>query len=166
MKKHDGSFKMVNILKKILIFTSFAFLCIIPFSSKADIHNPKDTVEEKIWQLEEAYFANLYKANYDGVLAIVHDQFLGWPGSIDKPIDKEGSSVFMRKLIPSPAPCSFTIEREGIKLLENIALTQYIISVSCKGKDGKAKETSSRITHTWIKEGKSWKLFGGMSYDK
>jgi hypothetical protein len=166
MKKHDGSFKVANILKKTLIFMSFPFLYFLPFSVKAAIHNPKDTVEEKIWHLEEAYFANLYKANYDNVLAIVHDQFLGWPGSADKPIDKEGSSVFMRKLIPSPAPCSFTIEREGIRLLENTALTQYIIRVSCKGKDGNPKETSSRITHTWIKEGNNWKLLGGMSYDK
>ena len=166
MKKNRSLNKMVNTIMKTSIFILIVFLYFQPYSVKAALNNPKDTIEEKLWHLEEAYFANLYKANYDGVLAIVHDKFLGWPSSADKPLDKEGSSAFMRKLIPSPSPCNFSIEREGLRLLDNFAITQYIIHVSCKGKDGKSKETSSRITHTWIKEGKDWKLLGGMSYDK
>ena len=37
----------------------------------------KNPVEEEIWALENAYFKNLYKADYEAVLAIVHSQFLG-----------------------------------------------------------------------------------------
>jgi hypothetical protein len=56
-----------------------------------------DRKDEEIWALEEAYFENLYKANYKGVLAHVNSQFLGWPGSVQQPIDKKESARFMKQ---------------------------------------------------------------------
>jgi len=122
-------------------------------------------VEEEIWALEEAYFTNLYKANYEGVLDLVHSQFLGWPGSVSRPMDKEESARFMRKLIPGPSSCVIRIERAGIRFLDDVALTQYILHVNCSDIYGVVKIQSSRITHTWVKEGIYWKLLGGMSFD-
>lgn len=121
-------------------------------------------VEEEIWASEEAYFANLYKADYDGVLALTHSQFLGWPSAAPQPIDKGGSARFMKQLISQPTSCIFRIERGGIRVLGEVALTQYTIHVSCNAA-AEAKTQNSRITHTWVKEGASWKLLGGMSYD-
>jgi len=136
------------------------------YSAPADTDNRRDTVEEEIWALEEAYFANLYKANYEGVLALVHSQFLGWPGAVPQPIDREESTRFMKQLVPKPTSCHFKIERAGIRLLGEVALTQYIICVNCSDSAGVTKTQSSRITHTWLKEDGCWKLLGGMSYDK
>jgi len=123
-------------------------------------------VEEEIWALEEAYFANLYKANYEGVLALVHSQFLGWPGAVPQPIDREESARFMKQLVPKPTSCHFKIERAGIRLPGEVVLTQYNIQVNCSDPAGVTKTQLSRITHTWVKEGAGWKLLGGMSYDK
>ncbi len=123
-------------------------------------------MEEEIWALEEVYFAHLYKADYEGVLAIVHSQFLGWPGSLLKPIDKEESARFMKQLVPGPTSCTFRIERAGIRLIGEAALTQYIIHVNCSDTAGAAEIKPSRITHTWVKEGGHWKLLGGMSGDR
>lgn len=125
-----------------------------------------DRVKEEIWALEEAYFANLYKADYEALLAITHSQFLGWPGTMPQPVDKEGSARFMKQLIPKPTSCIFKIEREGIRVLGEVVLTQYIIHVNCNDNASVAKTQSSRITHTWVKEGDRWKLLGGMSYDQ
>ena len=123
-------------------------------------------MEKEIWALEEAYFANLYKADYDAVLALVHSQFLGWPGTVPQPIDKDGSARFMKKLIPESTSCTFKIERGGIRVLGEVALTQYIIHVNCTDTAAVTKTQSSRITHAWVKEGNRWKLLGGMSYDQ
>ena len=123
-------------------------------------------MKEEIWALEEAYFANLYKADYAAVLAIVHNKFLGWPGTVSQPIDKEGSNRFMRQLIPRPTSCTFKIERGGIQVLGDIALTQYTIYVNGGDTGAVAKTQPSRITHTWVKEGDGWKLLGGMSCDQ
>lgn len=123
-------------------------------------------MEEEIWRLEEAYFTNLYKADYEEVLAIVDNQFLGWPNSAAQPMDKEGSARFMKQLISKPTSCTFKIEREGIRMMGGVALTQYIINVNCNDPCSVAKIQSSRITHTWVKKGDRWKLLGGMSYDQ
>lgn len=137
------------------------------YSATPDTDHGRDPVKEEIWALEEAYFANLYKANYEGVLDIVHCQFLGWPGAVPRPIDKEESARFMKLLVPKPASsCTFKIERAGIRLLGEVALTQYLIHVTGCDTPGVEKTQSSRITHTWVKEGARWKLLGGMSYDK
>jgi hypothetical protein len=123
-------------------------------------------VEEKIWSMEEAYFSNLYKANYDGVLLLVHDQFIGWPGGLSQPIGREESARFMKQLIPKPTNCTIRIERAGCRVAGTTALTQYTLFVNCKDTAGGMKTSSSRITHTWVKEGARWKLLGGMSSDK
>jgi ketosteroid isomerase-like protein len=153
-----------------LLWTIMLASMLYPYSrvypATADVDKRRDTMQEEIWALEEAYFANLYKADYEGVLALVHSEFLGWPGSVPQPIDREGSARFMRQLVPQPNPCTFKIERAGIRLLDNIALTQYTIHVSCSDSNGVTNTQSSRITHTWAKEGASWKLLGGMSFDK
>ncbi|MCX5811498.1 MAG: nuclear transport factor 2 family protein [Proteobacteria bacterium] len=155
-----------TVLLSTIILAFMLFSCSQAFSAMADRDNRRDMVEEEIWALEEAYFTNLYRANYDGVLAIVHNQFLGWPGNVPQPIDKEESARFMKQLIPKPTPCTLKIERSGIRLLGEVALTQYILHVNCSDNAGVEKKQSSRITHTWVKEGVSWKLLGGMSYDK
>jgi ketosteroid isomerase-like protein len=150
----------------IIALAVILFSCTQIYSATSGTNNRRDTVEEEIWALENAYFANLYKADYEGVLALVHSQFLGWPGTVSQPLDKDGSASFMKQLVSKPTPCTFTIEQEGIRVLGDTALTQYIIHVNCgnTAPAGKA-QSSSRITHTWVKEGKSWKLLGGMSYD-
>ena len=137
------------------------------YSATADTDKRRDVVEEEIWALEEAYFSNLYKANYEGVLALVHSHFLGWPGALPQPISsRQESARFMKQLAPKPTSCTFTIEQAGIRLRGGVALTQYIIHVICSDPTGVAKTQSSRITHTWVKESDRWKLLGGMSYDQ
>ena len=154
-----------NVLLRIIILVFIFFSYSQAYSAMGDEDIIRDTVKEEIWALEESYFTNLYKANYDGVLAIVHSQFLGWPSSVLQPIDKEGSARFMRQLVPEPTLCTFKIERAGIRLVGDVALTQYTINVNSTDTAGVAKTQSSRITHTWVKEGADWKLLGGTSYD-
>ncbi len=153
-------------LLRIIILLSVFFSCSLTYSAKADTLNRKDKVKEKIWMLEKAYFSNLYKANYEGVLVLVNDQFLGWPGGLPQPIGREESARFMKQLIPRPTSCTIRIERAGIRVLGTVALTQYTLHVNCSEPSGATKTQTSRITHTWVKEGACWKLLGGMSYDK
>lgn len=157
--------------KMVQLWTIILLVILFPYSqadsATTDTNNRRNTVEEEIWELEEAYFTNLYKANYEGVLAIVHTQFLGWPGaSVPQPINKEESAHYMKQLIPKPTSCTINIERAGIRLLGAVALTQYTIHANCSDANGVTKIQSSRTTHTWVKEGGSWKLLGGMCYDK
>jgi len=155
------SFSTLFTLPIILILVS-GFLFSFPAAGRVKRGN---TMAEDIWNLEEAYFANLYKADYEGVLALVHPLFLGWPGSLPKPVGREESAQFMKKLIPRPTQCTIRIEHSGLRQAGDTVLTQYILHVNCPEASGKTKTQSSRITHTWIKIDNGWKLLGGMSID-
>ncbi len=122
-------------------------------------------VEEEIWKLEEAYFTNLYRADYGGILALVHPQFLGWPANLPKPIGQEESAEFMKRLIPQPTQCIVRIERAGLQQSGDTVLTQYVLHVDCPEAPGMVRTESSRITHTWTRQKSQWKLLGGMSVD-
>lgn len=146
-----------------IILASILISCSPANSSTIGADTRRGPVIEEIWVLEKAYFSNLYKADYVGVLALVHGQFLGWPGNLPQPVDRDESARFMKQLIPKPSSCTLKIEREGIRLMGEVALTQYIIHVKCGDTAGAPKTESTRITHTWVKEGARWKLLGGMS---
>jgi hypothetical protein len=164
-RDEDASMKNTALLWTIIL-AFILFPCLQAYSTTADKDNRRSTVEEDIWALEEAYFTNLYKANYEGVLDLVHSQFLGWPGAVPQPITKEESARFMKQLVPKTTSCTIKIERAGIRVLRDVALTQYTIHVNCSDTADAKKTQTSRISHTWVKEGARWKLLGGMSYDK
>lgn len=125
----------------------------------------KNATEEEIWQLEEAYFTNLYRADYANVLAHVHPGFLGWPANLPKPINRDESAGFMRLLIPSPTACAIRVERAGLQQSNETVLTQYTLHVLCPEAAGMPKSQSSRISHTWARQQGQWLLLGGMSVD-
>lgn len=131
--------------------------------SNSNKNNGRVNMEETIWAEELAYFTNLYSANYEGVLALTHEQFLGWPGTSAHPVDAVGSEKFMKELIAKPVSCAIKIEREGVQISNDTVLTQYVLIVYFN-ETGKTKK--SRITHTWAKVGDKWKLLGGMSFDQ
>lgn len=160
MKLFNSAFAVAAVTFAVLA----TVLCFIAVSPAAVAEKRSITVEDEIWKLEEAYFTNLYKAEYDGVLALVHPQFLGWPGNLPKPINRDESAQFMRKLIPQPTKCRVRIERAGFQLWGDTALTQYILHADCPDASGTIKTQSSRITHTWTKHEGRWKLLGGMSF--
>lgn len=149
-----------------IILALMILSCAQADAASVDTTGRREAMQEEIWALEEAYFTHLYQANYEGVLALVHNEFLGWPGSVPQPMDKEGSAHFMKQFISKPSSCTLRIERAGIRFLNDVILTQYILHVHCPAASGVAKTQSSRITHTWVKEGIHWKLLGGMSYDQ
>lgn len=150
---------VISLLALAIIFFYFGL------ALAADEKRSENPVKGEIWKLEEAYFTNLYRANYEGVLALVHPQFLGWPGNLPKPINKEESARFMKELIPRPTPCNVRIERTGLRQSGDAALTHYVLHVSCVEASGTTNTTSSRITHTWTRHKGQWKLLGGMSVD-
>ncbi len=122
--------------------------------------------EEAIWALEEAYFTRLYQANYEAMLALVHERFLGWPQGVAHPLDKEASARFMRQLAPAPTACTIRIDREGLSRAGDVALTQYLLHVDNATTGAVSAARATRITHTWVRENGAWRLLGGMSSEQ
>jgi len=58
---------------------------------------------------------------------------------------------------------SVEIRPRAIHLSAEIVLVHYLVVLEIEEGDGGTAATSSRITHTWVKEDGRWRILGGMS---
>ena len=149
----------------ILSLTLFFFFT-TPFSAqdkeKPD-NNKWDNVEEEIWSLEEDYISYFSKANHEAILSFYHSRFLGWPDLRNHPVGKNGAAKFLKENYPEPTQSVFKIKREGIRIVNDVVITHYLLKISWVDDNGVEQTSKSHLTHTWVKEDSHWKIFGGMS---
>ena len=154
---------------KLIISLSLLFFFITPLHAqdeeRQDINNG-DNVEEEIWSLEEDYISYFGEANHDAILSLYHSQFLGWPDSRNHPLGKISAAKFLEKNFPEPTQSVFKINREGIRIVNGVVITHYLLNVSWIDDAGVEQKSESRIIHTWLKEDSKWKILGGMSNNK
>lgn len=118
-------------------------------------------LENQIWRLEEAYWENWIKGDLEGCMSLLHEGFIGWPSSAEKPRDKNAARKFVQDYVDQTKPFAFEIKPSAISIRTDTAVVYY--SLTWKDKDGKQTGDSHRITHTWIKREDTWKVLGGMS---
>ena len=149
----------------ILSLTLFFFFT-TPFSAqdkeKPD-NNKWDNVEEEIWSLEEDYISYFSKANHEAILSLYHSRFLGWPDLRNHPVGKNSAAKFLNENYPEPTQSAFKIKREGIRVVNDVVITHYLLKISWVDDNGVEQTSKSRLIHTWVKEDSHWKIFGGMS---
>jgi hypothetical protein len=149
------------------LILSLLLMIFLVTSLSAQVKEIKDTkldqVEEEIWSLEEDYISYFGKANHEGILSLYHSQFLGWPDSELHPAGKTRAAEFLLEKYPEPTQSVFKIKREGIRIIEDVVITHYLLILSWIDDEGVEQTRESRLTHTWIKEDSHWRIVGGMS---
>ena len=151
-------------MKLILSMSLMIFLVTQLSAQDKEIKDSKlSTVEEEIWSLEEEYISYFSKANHASILSLYHSQFLGWPNSELHPANKERAAIFLEEKYPEPTQLVFKIKREGIRIVEDVVITHYLLNLSWTDDEGVEQTRESRLTHTWIKEDSHWRILGGMS---
>ena len=154
---------------KSIISLSLLFFFVTPLFAQDEerpANNKWDKVEEEIWSLEEDYISYFGEANHDAILSLYHSQFLGWPDSRNHPVGKISAAKFLEENYPEPTQSVFKINREGIRIVNGVVITHYLLNVSWIDDAGVEQKSESRLTHTWIKEDSQWKILGGMSNNK
>ncbi|GBD88360.1 calcium/calmodulin dependent protein kinase II Association [bacterium BMS3Abin03] len=156
-------------MTKIIFSLALFIFFVTPLSAQdkeKTVNNKWENVEKEIWSLEENYISNFFKADHEAILSNYHSQFLGWPDSQEHPIGKETADKFLKENYPEPSETNFKIKREGIRVVDNVVITHYLLKISWIDNEGIEKTRESRLTHTWIKEDAQWKILGGMSNRK
>ena len=128
--------------------------------------NYLDEVTEEIWSLEEDYISYFKESNHNAILSFYHSEFLGWPDKESHPSNKKRAIQFLKENYSEPLQVDYQFNREGIKILGDIAITHYLVIFTWIGEDGVEKNSESRITHTWLNTDSHWKILGGMSNRK
>jgi ketosteroid isomerase-like protein len=147
------------LLAHILIFIVAAVPQIGTATGAQDVHD----LEDHIWALEDAYVTAYQHADHEAILALMHKRFLGWPDSEERPTAYPQVPGFLKKNYGAPGTWSFSIDRAGIRIDDDVAITHYLLLVSAKAAADSSQAQVTRITHTWVRGDAGWKIFGGMS---
>ena len=121
------------------------------------------TAEQEIWEHEEIYSANHMDANHAGILSMYHKDFIGWPDEEPKPARKSDMPDYLRRVVSEPSNGEFEIERNGIQVIDDVAIDHCTVHLSYANEVGEKVKRSIRVTHTWLREDGQWKILGGMS---
>jgi ketosteroid isomerase-like protein len=120
--------------------------------------------EQKIWNLEHDYWRYVEDNNLSAYLALWHKDFLGWPAQTAAPVGKDHITDW---ITPQTAKGlnlkSVEFKPAKIQMTGDVAVVCYWITFQWLDKDGKGAAHTLRITHTWLKDGKDWRIIGGMS---
>ncbi len=140
----------------ISIGIGFGLLCIqgAPNQKHLDL-------EKQIWQLEESYWEYWIKGDIESYLSLLHEVFIGWPSSAEKPRDKKAAREFVQNYLAQTKPFAFEIKPDAIRVITNVSIVHY--TLIWKDKGGNQIGDSYRITHTWLEQEGNWKVIGGMS---
>lgn len=142
-------------LRIIILLMSFVGL----LSSCTNKSQPADDQEELLWTLEEDYIQAHKIADHAFILSMWDENFLGWPSRLENSVSKNSGSEYLEKYFsqPMPADTKFRIEKQGIHIEDNIAILHYRLYLF---------ESSTRLTHTWIKRKDKWYILGGMDWNE
>lgn len=123
----------------------------------------EQTVAERIWALEQAYWESNRAADYEEIIATWHDRFLGWPDAESAPVDKEQGAQYAREQFQGPDTYEFEILPRGLRVTGDVAVNHYTVLRTWKESGRVTRTQSMRITHTWLLDDGTWKVLGGMS---
>ena len=124
-----------------------------------------DSAEEKaVWKLENDYWLFVRDLELEKYKALWHASFIGWPYVSATPVRKNEITKWIEQRQANGLHLqTFDMRPAESVLKTNMVITFYWITARWVDKDGKGEPQTSRITHTWIKEGAKWQIIGGMS---
>jgi hypothetical protein len=155
--------------KQRLIVVLVVMVCLLAgssaISSGAAAQPQNSTDEQRVWDLEAAYWVNVQVNNLADYLKLWDKDFLGWPSVSAAPVRKDHITDW----ITSQTGRGLMFKSAGgfkpaaIQITGNVAVTCYWFTYKWVDKDEKGEAHAIRVTHTWIKDGKDWRIIGGMS---
>ena len=120
-------------------------------------------IESEIWALERAYLNCLQTEDVAGHAEFWHEEFIGWPSHAVDPVDRSTAAASLSTLFESVQILSAQVHPLMIRVMGDLAVVQYRLDLEIEDTDGLGSTASYRMTHTWLREGGSWRIIGGMS---
>jgi ketosteroid isomerase-like protein len=151
------------IMRILVVICMMLILAALPRTCPAPEQQDSRDIEDHIWALETDYVSAYRDADHDAILALMHERFLGWPDAEDMPTAYGQVLEFLKERYGSPGAWDFRIERAGIRVQGDVAITHYVLVATANGAGDGGQARITRITHTWIRENRDWKILGGMS---
>jgi len=154
------NYRMVRVLCLMACLLASA----VAVSSEGTIQAQASENEQALWNLEHAYWRYVQGNDLAAYLGLWHKDFLGWPSVSAVPVHKDHITDWITsQTIKGLTIQSVEFKPAAIQITGDNAVTCYWITYKWLDKDGKGAEHTLRVTHTWLKDGKDWRIIGGMS---
>ncbi|MGB9235575.1 MAG: nuclear transport factor 2 family protein [Terriglobales bacterium] len=155
---------MTGVLRVLLCLSLCSAALSFAEQAQSSVSDQASNSEQTVWNLEHAYWDYVQSNNLPAYRELWHKRFVGWPSVSDSPVDKDHITDWITSQTSKGlAFKTVEVKPARIQLTGNIAMTYYRVTFKWLDKDGKGEAHTIRITHTWLQEGKDWRIIGGMS---
>lgn len=119
---------------------------------------------QQVWQREAEYWRSVKAGDVDAYVSLWHGKFIGWPCGQAHPMRKASIGNWVREVRDKHISVSSDLTPEGAEDFGNIVVVHYRFTRVDTYPDGKVegRGEESKITHTWMKQGETWVIIGGM----
>jgi hypothetical protein len=118
----------------------------------------------EIWQLEIGYWRTIQQFDLVRYRGFCHRNFSGWPHLTHSPQRASSVSDWLvdyKSKGRTLGPCRLRLE--DMRITGNVAIVHYRVAAVWKDRRGNATPARYRVSHTWLRTGRRWKIIGGMS---
>src|SRR5215470_3501479 len=120
--------------------------------------------EQPIWDLEQKYWRYVEANDLDSYRSLWHTDFVGWPGVSAAPVRKDHITDWITAQTGQGRKFEFVeLKPAAIQMHGDLAVVYYWSTYKWVDKSGAGTARRTRVTHTWVKNGKDWQIVGGMS---
>ena len=119
---------------------------------------------QQVWQREAEYWRHVKAGDVDAYVSLWHDKFIGWPCGQQHPKRKASIGDWVREVRDKHISVATDLTQEGAEDFGDVVVVHYRFTRVDTYPDGKVEGAGkqSKITHTWMKQGDSWLIIGGM----
>lgn len=116
--------------------------------------------QRAVWAGEETYWDVTAEGDVEGFMALVHEDFVGWPDTEETAITLENLRPVIEEWVADDPDEDFRYELTplGVALSGDTGVAYYRATEHRGGADN-----TYRITHTWLETDEEWKILGGLS---
>ncbi|UCC74140.1 MAG: nuclear transport factor 2 family protein [Gemmatimonadota bacterium] len=119
--------------------------------------------EQTLWSLENAYFAHLAIEDLETLESFWHADFVGWPSHSPEPVGRSAARQSLAELLADTEVRSIDVRPLAVVIRGDVAVTHCFVDLQQRDSETEVSLSSLRVTHTWLREGATWKVIGGMS---
>ena len=119
--------------------------------------------EQTLWSLENTYFAHVAREEFEALESFWHADFIGWPSHSPEPVGRSTARQSLEELLADTEVLAIQLRPLAVVIRGDVAVTHLFVDVQQHDSETEASWYSLRVTHTWLREGGTWKVIGGMS---
>jgi ketosteroid isomerase-like protein len=119
--------------------------------------------QREIWAREETYWELVRTADVEGVLNLLDERAIGWPGSAETPVTVADFRPYLNDWFEtvSEAEFSYSLTPRAIVIAGNVGVSHYHAHGRYRY-DDEEETVKLRVIHMWQKKDGEWKFISGM----